>query len=708
MDTKRLKRAIGVASFAADLERLPDGIASEIVERGANLSGGQKARLSLARAVYADADIYLLDDPLAALDPRVGRTVFQECFLDALHGKTRILITQALNFLPQVDHVVVLNNGTIAEQGSYAQLYRQNGQLRKMVDAVEKRTERGDKKSDKHEAAKPKKASKTEDAPSGNIVADEDITTGAIRGSTWWSYIRAAGGWKIIIALVLSILSQQAGAVMLNQWLTWWTTKRFQEKIEFWFGIYDGIGVATALLMVVVNAFIFLGVIAASRTFHSKAFSGVIGAPMGWSHANPAGRVINRFSKDMESIDQRIMPQIFQAIAGLGSLISAVAILGRSSPVILGVLAPLFIIYWFLLRFYRATLRELKRLESRMRSPLQSKVNETLDGIPTIAAFKREGDFAGSAAHLIDDSNKPVYLRNAAEIWLTLRMELLSALVVLAIAMLGKTSKVMNTSQFGSALAYSSALTYIMNLLVKAAATIESEMSSVERLQEYSEKLPKDATPHLPTDPAEGSWPSRGEIVFKGVEAAYPSRPEKPVLKNVSIRIQPGTTVFIVGRTGSGKSTLLSVLLRLLELGKGSVVVDGEDISKLGVHTLRRGMELIPQGISVTSHHILQNLTFGQIHSFFLEPFAPPWISRVATTTPPSGTLSSWLASRTSLPIKRTSLRPSWKTTVPTTPLANANSCALPALFSAAPRSCCWTRPLPPSTLVPMRSCRRR
>jgi len=599
MDVQRLKRAIGAASFAADLERLPSGITSEIVERGANLSGGQKARLSLARAIYANADIYLLDGPLAALDLRVGRIVFQECILGALHCKTRVLVTQALNFLPQVDHVIVLSNGTIAEQGSYAQLYRQNGQLRKMVDAIEKRTEKADKGSDEQEAAKPKKAANAEEAPSGSIVADEDVTTGAISSSTWWSYLNAAGGWKITLALGLSILSQQAGAVMINQWLTWWTTNKFHKKIEFWFGIYDGIGVATAILVAAVNTFILFGVLAASRAFHNKAFSSVLGPPMGWLHANPAGRIINRFSKDMESIDQRLMPQIFQAVAGFGTLITVVVILGRSSPVILGILAPLFIVYWFLLRLYRATLRELKRLESSMRSPLQSKVNETLDGIPTISAFKRENDFAGSAANLIDDSNKPVYIHNAAQVWLTLRMELLSALVVLAIAMLGKTAKVMNTSQFGSALAYANILTYIMNLLVKAAATIESEMSSVERLQEYSEKLPRDVAPHLPTDPAEGSWPSRGEIIFKGVEAAYSSRPEKPVLKDVNIHVQPGTTVFIVGRTGSGKSTLLSALLRLLELGKGSVLVDGEDISKLGVHTLRRGMELIPQGISI-------------------------------------------------------------------------------------------------------------
>jgi ABC-type multidrug transport system fused ATPase/permease subunit len=176
--------------------------------------------------------------------------------------------------------------------------------------------------------------------------------------------------------------------------------------------------------------------------------------------------------------------------------------------------------------------------------------------------------------------------------------------------MLGKQSKVMNMSQFGSALSYANGMTYILNLLVRSSAAIESEMSSVERLQEYADKLPHDAPFHLETDPAEGSWPSRGEIVFKGVTAAYPSRPEKPVLRDVNIRIQPGTTTFLVGRTGSGKSTMLSVLLRLLEIGTGSVIVDGEDITKLGAHTLRRGMELIPQDPFIFSGTIRTALDF--------------------------------------------------------------------------------------------------
>jgi ABC-type multidrug transport system fused ATPase/permease subunit len=205
---------------------------------------------------------------------------------------------------------------------------------------------------------------------------------------------------------------------------------------------------------------------------------------MAWFHANPAGRVINRFSKDIESIDQRLMPQVIQAVAGFGSLLSTIAIIAHSAPVLLAIIGPLVVTYYFILRFYRRSMRELKRLEARSRSPLQSKVNETLDGIPTIAAYGRCMDFASSAHYLIDESNKPVYLRTTAEIWATLRLEFLSAFVILAIAMLGKQTKVMNMSQFGSALSYANGLTFILNLLVKSTAAVESEVSHCCRVVE--------------------------------------------------------------------------------------------------------------------------------------------------------------------------------------------------------------------------------
>lgn len=612
MDISRLKRAIGAASFAADLEKLPNGVASEIAERGANLSGGQKARLSLARAIYADSDTVLLDDPLAALDPRVGRTVFHECILGTLHGKTRVLVTQALHFLPQVDHVIVVDEGTVVEQGSYAQLYRANGHLRKLVDAMEKSSKGSSKKSAAAQQTKvvKKDIKRVENTPSSSITSAEDVITGSIRPETWWGYVKTAGGLTLLSAITLAMLVQQAGTVMMNQWLTWWTNDQFHYKIDSWFGIYDAIGVSVVILLIFVNAMILIGTLTASRVYHTRAFSGVLAAPMSWFHANPAGRVINRFSKDIESIDQRLMPQIFQAIAGTGNLITIVTIITRSAPVLAGLLFPLLVFGYFLLRFYRRSLLELKRLESRSISPLQSKVNETLDGIPTIAAFKREMNFADGAHDLIDNNNRSTFLRASAEVWVMFRMELIAAIVGLAVAMLGKESKVMSISAYGVALCYASLLSYILNLLVKSTAALESEMSSVERLQEYAESLPKDAPSHLASDPTEEAWPSRGEIIFKNVTAAYPSRPEKPVLRDVCVRIKPGTTTFIVGRTGSGKSTLLSVLLRLLEIGSGSVVVDGEDITSLGVHRLRRGMELIPQDPFIFSGTIRTALDF--------------------------------------------------------------------------------------------------
>jgi ATP-binding cassette, subfamily C (CFTR/MRP), member 1 len=296
----------------------------------------------------------LLDDPLAALDPRIGRTVFQECILGTLYGKTRVLVTQALQFLPQVDHIIVVDDGTIVEQGSYAQLYRANGQLRKMIDGMKKRSKDSSKKrTAAQDIDMAKNEVKRDEHASSTITSVEDVVTGAISAKTWWGYLKAAGGWVVVGAMFIALLVQQAGAIMMNQWLQWWTRNEFNDKIGVWIGIYNGIGVAVALLLseyqfshdlmprlnvnilVLVNICILIGVLNASRSFHNRAFAGVLGAPMSWFHANPAGRVINRFSIDVQSIDQRLMPLVFQAIANSGSLVTAITLISRSAPVLI-------------------------------------------------------------------------------------------------------------------------------------------------------------------------------------------------------------------------------------------------------------------------------------------------------------------------------------------------------------------------------------
>ncbi|EGN96324.1 hypothetical protein SERLA73DRAFT_186014 [Serpula lacrymans var. lacrymans S7.3] len=459
----------------------------------------------------------------------------------------------------------------------------------------------------------PKKAVKQQEMPD-QLIVEEERNTGNITAATWWAYIKATGGVSMAVLLIAQMLLLQGGTVILNQWLTWWTEDSFAENVKWWIGIYNGIGWTTVVLLIIMNISVLLSTVRASRTFHSKALRGVLAAPMWWFEGQPIGRIMNRFSKDIESIDQRLMPQLFQLVAGTGSLISTTIILAYSTPVMIAILVPMMGVYWIVLRFYRKSLRELKRLESVQRGPLQSRISETLDGIPTIMAYKREHDFASAVGGLLDCANKPTFLRFNAEIWVTLRMEILSSFVVFILAMLAHTKAIGNSTQFSLALTYASTLTYIMNLLLKSAANVEAEMNSVERLIEYTESLPKEPPARLESDPTKAMWPTRGEIVLRDIEAAYPSRPDKLVLRDVSLTFNPGETVFIVGRTGSGKSTLLSLLLRMIEAGNGTVEIDGRDITSLGVSTLRQGMQVIPQDPFIFSGTIRSSLDFDGHH----------------------------------------------------------------------------------------------
>lgn len=613
LNLQQLQKAIQTTSFDTDLESFPHGLATQMSEKGNNLSGGQKARLSLSRAVYSDADIYLFDDVLAALDPRVGRGVFNNCIKKGLRGKTRLLVTHQLQYLNQVDHIIVVSEGSIAEQGTFEELVGRNGELTRLLSDVQSFSEDSEesRKEDKRKSmAAQKKATEEKKETNDKLIADEERNVGAVGAATWWAYLKATGGASMAVMLFIEIIMLQGSVIILGQWLTWWTEDKFHEKAGAWIGIYDGIGFASILLLILMNVSILLGTIRASGTFHSKALLGVLRAPMWWFEGQPIGRIMNRFSKDIEAIDQRLMPQLFQLIGGAGTLLSTVIIVGYSTPIMLAFMFPITVIYWFVLRFYRKSLRELKRLESIQRGPLQARISETLDGIPTILAYGREHDFANAVGGLLDTSNRPTFLRIHAEIWVTLRMEILSSVVVFALVMLVHTKVVGSSTQFALSLTYASTFTYLLNLLLKSSANVEAEMNSVERLMNYTENLPQEPAAHLGSDPSKEIWPMRGEIVLRDISAAYPSRPDKLVLRSVNLTFKPGETVFIVGRTGSGKSTLLSLLLRMIDPCSGSAKIDGRDITSVGLTTLRQAMEVIPQDPFIFSGTIRSALDF--------------------------------------------------------------------------------------------------
>lgn len=350
-----LQKAIQTTSFDTDLEGFPHGFGTQMSEKGSNLSGGQKARLALSRAIYSDADIYLFDDVLAALDPRVGRNVFNNCIRKALQGKTRVLVTHQLQYLSQVDHIVVVSEGTIVEQGTLDELIARNGELTRLLSEVQSFSQDGtenknvDKRKSMHAASK---SAREEQKGPDQLIAEEERLVGAVGGATWWAYLKATGGTKMAFMLFLQVALFQGSVVILSQWLTWWSMDTFKQNAQAWIGIYDGIGGASVALLgmysvrilpilltshlVLLNVSILLSTIRASRNFHSNALRGVLRAPMWWFEGQPIGRIINRFSKDIEAIDQRLMPQLFQLVAGIGALISTTIIIGYSTPIMLG------------------------------------------------------------------------------------------------------------------------------------------------------------------------------------------------------------------------------------------------------------------------------------------------------------------------------------------------------------------------------------
>lgn len=247
LDMHLLHKAVEATCFDSDLDSFPHGMATQMSEKGNNLSGGQKARLALSRAVYSDADIYLFDDVLSALDPRVGRTVFNHCIRDALKGKTRVLVTHQLQYLNQVDHIIVVSDGTIVEQGTFHDLVSRNGELTRLLSEVHMTSGGSDDKKDEKRKGDSGPAKAIKEQGASQVIAEEERNTGAVDAATWWAYLKTTGGVGMITILVLEIILLQGSVVILNQWLTWWTEATWHEKAQAWIGIYDGIGFASVL-----------------------------------------------------------------------------------------------------------------------------------------------------------------------------------------------------------------------------------------------------------------------------------------------------------------------------------------------------------------------------------------------------------------------------------------------------------------------------
>ncbi|KAK9147330.1 hypothetical protein Scep_006087 [Stephania cephalantha] len=622
-DRQRYQETLERCSLVKDLEMMPFGDLTQIGERGVNLSGGQKQRIQLARALYQNADIYLLDDPFSAVDAHTATNLFNDYAMEALSGKTVLLVTHQVDFLPAFDSVLLMSAGEIRSAGPYNQLLAFSHEFRALVDA-HKETAGSESANAVAPPQRPeissgevKKSSiQTEVlASTGNqLIKQEERETGDTGLRPYIQYLNQDKGFLFFVIACVTHLAFVIGQVLQNSWMASNVQKHHARKSELII-VYLVIGfVATIFLFIRSISIVSLGM-QSSRSIFSQLQSSLFRAPVSFYDSTPLGRILSRVSSDLGTVDLDIaFGLIFSIGAAINTLANIVVLIVITWPVVF--VAVLMIYLTFHLQgYYLASARELMRINGTTKSALANHLAETIAGAMTIRAFKKEDRFVSKNFDLIDKNASPYFHYFSANEWLIERLEILGAIVmsasVLALVLLPPGT--ISAGYVGMALSYGLSLNMTLIFSIQNQCAVANDIISVERLNQYMH-LPSEAPEVIEGSRPEPSWPAVGKVELIDLKIRY--RPDAPlVLRGITCTFEGGHKIGIVGRTGSGKSTLIGALFRLVEPAGGKIIIDNLDITTIGLHDLRSRFGIIPQDPTLFNGTVRYNLDPLSQHS---------------------------------------------------------------------------------------------
>ncbi|KAH3687464.1 hypothetical protein WICPIJ_001574 [Wickerhamomyces pijperi] len=639
-DPEFYQKTLQACQLLPDLEILPDGDETHVGEKGISLSGGQKARLSLARAVYARADIYLLDDVLSAVDSHVAKGIVDQVILGLLSGKCIVLATNSINVLKHASEIILLEQvgggACIVERGQFNDVRgKTQSKLGKLIEEFGT-TEQADEEEEEEtverqninnptpsitshrrasvdsfkkitisaaERSKPSNERKT-------AQEDEKASVGKVNFKVYKRYAQACGVWSVAAFITLMICAT-AFSLIANYVLKDWSEDNSRgganRSISKYIGLYTLFGLGGSLFTLGRTIFMWLVCsIRASRVLHDDMALAVLRSPMSYFETTPIGRILNRFTSDINKIDEAI-PRVFAGF--FGSIIRTILILGFiafNMPLFLFVILIVSSLYVGYQRYYVATSRDLKRIAGISRSPILQHVQESLAGVDTVLAYQQKPRFHFLNFSNLDFNIRTLYILRSLNRWLSLRLQFLGSVIIFSAATLAITNQ-LGAGMAGLIITYALRVTSSLNWIVRMTVEVETNLVSIERVLDYTELKPE-ADEHTDIDiSTQQVWPSDGAVKMKHYSTRYRENLDL-VLNDINLDIKAGEKVGIVGRTGAGKSSLALAIFRMIEPVEGHIEIDNINTSKLGLTDLRSNLAIIPQDSQAFAGTVRSNL----------------------------------------------------------------------------------------------------
>jgi ABC-type multidrug transport system fused ATPase/permease subunit len=601
MDEDRYKQVIAACALGPDLQTLAAGDLTQVGAHGVTLSGGQQWRVALARALYAPTPILVLDDIFSAVDAHVREYLLQQAIRGSLDvGRTIILATHHLELVRDHASCTILLSGdgrATCERGfSGSQPYLKPAAPVRLSRKIAQRMQPGSMSQE------------------GSFDESEFRQRGSVLYKTYWQYLRFAGGLPTVVKAVVAAACLQGALLGRHWWLNVWTAQQessSNRSAHYYLGVYALISVLSAALEVVKCLATYLPALKASRDLVAVMTKSILLAKLRWLDTNPAGRILHRYTADILVMDTVIPGDFHVFLAACFSFVAVCTAGITVSPYMAIPPVLLLVVAGYYQSWYVRTARETRRLENVLRSPVLSHCNSTARGISTIRAFGRASDFGQRMFTLLDRLSRASWSFSLVTQWMTVRMGLLGSFFLACVAV-GVVPR--GPALAGFALSFALRLPRNMETAIRRYANIEINMTSTERLLEYAaieaEEDAATAALYAPAQP----WPSHGAVVIQELHAGYaPSLPD--TIRGLSLTIRGGERVAIVGRTGAGKSSLSMALMRFLDIRRGTITIDGVDISGVALASLRSNVTFIPQDPILFQGTIRSNIDPENQHS---------------------------------------------------------------------------------------------